>query len=92
MKEKMIGKSMIVGMNFYDKNDEFVERKQLWGEIVAVNENTIYIKQKDGEEFCIPNDPSAIEIADPGEYTLHSTGEVVKDPDYLSVWDITLPD
>ncbi len=92
MKEKMIGKSMIVGMTFYDKNDEFVERKQLWGEIVAIKKNTIFLKQKNGEEFCIPNDPSAIETAELGEYTLHSTGEVVKDPDYLSIWDITLPD
>ncbi len=90
--EKMIGKTILVGMTFYDKNDEFVEQKQSWGEIVSLNENTIFIKQKNGEEFSIPNDPSAIEPANPGGYRLRSTGEVVENPDYLSTWGITLSD
>lgn len=90
--EKLIGKTILVGMTFYDKNDEFVERKQSWGEIVAVNENTIFIKQKNEEEFSIPNDPSAIEPANPGTYRLHKTGEVVENPDYLSTWNVTLPE
>ena len=79
-------------MTFYDKNNEFTEQKQNWGEIVAVNENTVHIKKMNGEEFSIPNDLSAIEPAEPGEYKLRSTGEVVKNPDYLSTWIITRPD
>ena len=90
--EKLIGKTILVGMTFYNKDDEFVEQKQSWGEIVAVTENTIFIKQKDGEEFDIPNDPSAIEIANPGKYRLRSTGEVVENPDFLSTWNVTLPE
>ena len=90
--EKLIGKTILVGMTFYNKDDEFVEQKQSWGEIVAVTENTIFIKQQDGEEFDIPNDPSAIEPANPGEYRLRSTGEVVENPDFLSTWDVTLPE
>ena len=90
--ENLIGKIILVGMTFYDKNDKFVEQKQNWGEIVAVNENTVFIKQKDGEEFSIPNDPSAIESANPGEYKLRSTGEVVENPDFLSTWNVTLPE
>lgn len=92
MLEKLIGKIILVGMTFYDKNKEFTEQKQNWGEIVAVNENTVHIKKMNGEEFSIPNDPSAIEPAEPGEYKLRSTGEVVKNPDYLSTWIITRPD
>ena len=90
--EKLIGKTILVGMTFYNKDDEFVEQKQSWGEIVAVTENTIFIKQKDGEEFDIPNDPSAIETANPGKYRLRSTGEVVENPDFLSTWNVTLPE
>ena len=45
--ENLIGKTILVGMTFYNKDDEFVEQKQSWGEIVAVTENTIYIKKKD---------------------------------------------
>lgn len=89
--ENMIGKTILVGMTFYNKNDEFAGQKQSWGKIVAVTENTIYIKQSDGENFEIPNDPSAIEAAKPGEYRLKSTGEVVKKPDFLSTWNVTLP-
>ena len=90
--ENLIGKTILVGMTFYNKDDEFVEQKQSWGEIVAVTENTIHIKKKDGEEFDIPNDPSAIEPAKPGEYRLRTTGEVVENPDFLSTWNVTLQD
>ena len=90
--EKLIGKTILVGMTFYNENDELVERNQSWGEIVDIDENTIFIKQKNGEEFTIPNDLSAIEVANPGVYKLHSTGEKVENPDYISTWNITLPD
>ena len=90
--EKLIGKIILVGMTFYNKNDEFVKQTQNWGEIVAVSENTIFIKQKNGGEFSIPYDEPAIEIANPGEYKLHSTGEIVVNPDYISTWTVTLPE
>ncbi len=93
MDEKdLIGKVILVGMTYYHKNDEFIERKQFWGTIVSVGQNTIVIKQKNGEEFSIPNDERAIEKAKPGEYRLHSTGEVIVDPDFLSTWIVTLPE
>ena len=88
--ENLIGKTILVGITFYDKNGEFVEQSQRCGEIVSINESTIFIKQKDGEEFGIPNDPTAIETANPGEYRLRSTGEVVENPDFISTWNVTL--
>ena len=90
--ENLIGKTILVGMTYYNKNNEFVEQKQFWGTIISINENNIVIKQKNGEEFTIPNDKRAIEPANPGEYRLRSTGEVVKNPDFLSTWNVTLPD
>ncbi len=91
-KNDLIGKVILVGMTYYSKNNEFIERKQFWGNIVSVSQNTIHIRQKNGEEFSIPNDESAIERAKPGEYRLRSTGEVVVNPDFLSTWIITLPE
>lgn len=88
----LIGKVILVGMTFYNNADEFVEQKQLWGTIASISDSTIIIKQNDGGEFSIPNDISAIEKANPGEYRLHSTGEVVVNPDFLSTWTITLPE
>jgi hypothetical protein len=89
--EKLIGKIILVGMTYYNKNNEFVEQKQFWGTIISINGNNIVIKQKNGEEFTIPNDKRAIEPANPGEYRLRSTGEVVENPDFLSTWNVTLP-
>jgi hypothetical protein len=48
--------------------------------------------QVNGEEFSIPPDLSAIEIAAPGDYTLRSTNEVVRNPDYLASYSVTLPE
>ncbi len=86
------GKVILVGMTYYTKDDEFVEQKQFWGTVTYVYGNTIVIKQNNGEEFSIPNDKSAIEKAQPGEYKLRSTGEVVVNPDFLSTWTVNLPD
>lgn len=88
----LIGKTILVGMTFYNKNDEFVEQKQIFGEIVAFNQNTISIMPRNGEVFFIPNDKSAIDIAKPGKYRLISTGETIENPNYLSTWNITLSD
>ncbi|MBQ8002742.1 MAG: hypothetical protein IJ297_04805 [Clostridia bacterium] len=89
---ELLGKVILVGFTYYTADDEFVERKQFCGEVFKVLENTIWLRQKDGSEFSIPNDQEAIEDAPEGEYTLRSTGEVVVNPDYLSTWNITMTD
>ena len=91
-KKRLIGKTILVGMTYYNKSGELVERKQLWGTIISVYDNNIAIKQNNGEVFTIPNDKRAIERAKPGEYRLRSTGEVVENPDFLSKWNVTLPE
>lgn len=90
--KELIGKVILVGMTYYTKDDVFVEQKQFWGTITSVCGNTIFIEKGNGEEFSIPNDKTAIEKAKPGEYRLHSTGEVVVSPDFLSTWTVNLPD
>jgi hypothetical protein len=42
-----------------------------------------------GEEFNLPPDTRAIEIASAGEYRLRTTGEVVMDPDFTAMFSIT---
>jgi hypothetical protein len=39
-----------------------------------------------GEEMVLPPDTRAFRPAAPGEYRLRETGEVVKDPDFLTTW------
>jgi hypothetical protein len=43
----------------------------------------------DGVERDYPFDARTLQRAQPGEYRLRSTGEVVKDPDFLMTWTVT---
>ncbi len=89
-KDELIGKIVLVGFTYYRKNGEFAERKQFFGKVFEVLESTVWIRKNNGEEFSIPNDKNAIEIAPEGEYRLKTTGEVVVNPDYLSTWNVTM--
>ena len=82
-KDELMGKVILVGFTYYTKDGEFVERKQLFGKVFEVLESTIWIRRDNDDEFSIPNDKRAVEIAPEGEYSLKSTGEVVVNPDFF---------
>ncbi len=87
--EKYVGKHILVGLTYVDDAGEITEQRQLHGEITRVTEVYLFFERADGEgEFKIPMNPDALEPGE-GEYTLHSTGEVVKDPDFVSVWKLS---
>ncbi len=44
--------------------------------------------QRRDEQYNLPPDTRAIEIASPGEYRLRATGEVVVDPHYTAMFSI----
>lgn len=83
------GKVMLVGVTYYSRTNEFTEQKQFWGTVIRADENGVVIEQSSGETMCLPPDLSSVNRAHPGDYTLHSTGETVKNPDFLSTWNIT---
>lgn len=87
----IVGKTLLIGLTFYSAEDEIIERRQLWGTVTEANKFHIQVKQNNGEIFSLPSDLSAIEKAPLGEYRLHSTGEVVVNPDFLTTWSITEP-
>lgn len=90
--DELIGKVLLIGLSYYSHDGEFIEDKQLYGRVTESNESGITIMQAYGEEFSIPPDLSAIEKAALGDYTLRSTNEVVKNPDYLARYNVTLPE
>ena len=45
--------------------------------------------QRAGEQYNLPPDTRAIEIASAVEYRLRATGEVVADPDYTAMFSIS---
>jgi hypothetical protein len=90
----LLGKRVLVGLTFERPGGEAIEQIQLHGEVTQVHaDHGIGLRRPGtGELFWLPPDLSAFDEAEPGEYRLRSTGEVLVDPDLLSVWTITEPD
>ncbi len=82
----LLGKVLLVGITYEDADGNIKEQKQFWGTVTTADKSKILIEQKNGEIFSLPPDLSAIESAPEGEYRLHSTGEIVVNPDFLSTW------
>ena len=89
--DDLLGKVLLVGLTYYTHDNVFIEQRQYWGTVIKSNEDTICIRQKNGELFELPPDLSSTKPAPPGEYRLRSTGEVVVDPDFLSTWVVNRP-
>lgn len=90
--KNILGKIMLVGLSYFNKNNELLEQQQIFGTVIKADKQGVKIKKSNGDIFSLPPDLSSTTVAKPGEYTLHSTGEVVVDPDYLSVWKICQPE
>ncbi len=88
--QDLIGKTILVGLTYFTKHNEFIERKQYWGTVIEANEKHILIKKQDGEIASLPPDLRSTRLAPKGKYRLHSTGEIVVDPDFTSVWNVNV--
>lgn len=90
----MIGKSVIIGLTIHDRDDNEVDRVQLHGEILRINqEEGVVVKLlPSGVEYNMPAILSAYEEAPPGDYHFQSTGEVITDPDLMTSWVVYEPE
>ncbi len=83
---QIIGKRVLVGITYRDSDDNFVEQKQFYGEVIRVGEveGIVLRIPISGKEFKLPPDFRNFAEAAPGEYRLRSTGEVIVNPDYTT--------
>jgi hypothetical protein len=85
------GARLLVGITREHLSGE-VSQEQFTG-IAHVSDQQGYslvsILCSDGEVREYPFDARTLEKAQPGEYRLRSTGEIVKNPDYLMTWIVT---
>jgi hypothetical protein len=87
----MVGKRLLAGITYLDDAGEVVDRLQFAGTVLAVEPLVAIDRAGDDEPFTLPPDPDAYDPAGPGECRLHTTGEVVVDPDFLTTWTVQAP-
>lgn len=84
----LVGKTILVGVTFTNGAGEITCRRQWWGVITGADaEYGISVDLRNSSDPCVlPPELRAIQPAEPGEYRLRETGEVVVDPDFLTTW------
>lgn len=91
--DSYIGKYVLLGLNYIDTSNTVVDRRQLHGYIVrASDEAGVVVRLEGGEEVVLPPVFEALHPAEPGEYYLKDTEEVVIDPDFTAVWTFPAED
>ena len=85
----LLNKKILVGVTYYTQDEVLIEQKQFWGTVISSDEKGIVIKLPNGDITSLPPDLRSTTFARPGEYRLRSTSEIVVDPDFLSVWNVT---
>lgn len=86
--EELIGKHILIGITRLDHLGNEIERIQCHGYFESMDD-VAHIRLIDtNEDFTLPPDLSSFQKAQPGEYRLRTTGEVVINPDYLCVWTV----
>jgi hypothetical protein len=90
---ELVGTHVLVGLTHLDHNDNVLRKEQFHGTVIraSVDEGVILVAA-DGQQHRIPLDSEAFRPADPGEYRLRSTGEVVVDPAWLATWIVRPPE
>ena len=90
-REQLEGKTILVGLTYYDEQGEVLEQTQFHGEILEAHEsNGVRIHdQRAQSERTMPPRLDAIFPAPPGTYREYSTQESVENPDFIAMWHIT---
>jgi len=90
-----VGKYVLITLTYYDEDGEVVAQPQVHGIIVSADRARGFAVALqgvwEGETFWLPPDVRGFSPARRGEYRLHSTSEIIYDPDLISTWEITRP-
>jgi hypothetical protein len=89
-----VGKYILVGVTYLDSFGRELERLQMHGVVEAVAADGMHIALRglhQGETWIMPPTLESVVEAEPGTYTLNSTGELIDDPDLISTWRVTKP-
>jgi hypothetical protein len=87
--DNYIGKVILIGITFVDKQNNLIEQYQTHGIIKMIDENGMMkIERSNLPVFTLPFDTSAISEAREGLYRESSSGAEINNPDYLTSWTV----
>jgi len=89
--EDMLGKRLLVGIKYVDNHGRVVSQVGFCGHVVTVDPLVSIEHGSPEQPFTLPPETDAYDVAGPGEYRLHASGEVVIDPDFLTTWTVHAP-
>jgi hypothetical protein len=90
----LIGLYTLVGLTYLDSDGNETGRVQMHGIVESASTEGISIALKgtnDGTSWNMPPFLGAFRKANPGSYSLRSTGETIENPDLLCTWAIHSP-
>jgi hypothetical protein len=82
---ELVGKTVLVGVTYLDAQENVIEQRQWHGRIRSIGK-LIEVQVHESNE--IRTLPPMLQIAEPGEYHLASTGEVVSHPHFVTTWEV----
>jgi hypothetical protein len=87
---RFLGKSLLVGITRCDMSGNPVSQEQFHGTIKRISrqEGLVLLLAGTDTERSLPPEVSLLETANPGEYRLRTTGEVVMNPDFTATWSV----
>ena len=92
----LVGKYILIGITRRDERDAELGLEQVHGRITFADAKAGLSVQlegsRSGEAYRLPPDLRSLKPAPPGEYRLRSTGEVVRDPDFIATWIVVQAD
>ena len=88
----MVGQRLLVGITYLDAAGRATATQQFCGRVLEVGDGVVVVERPgEDEPAVLPADAAAYRPAEPGQYTLSTTGETIVDPDFLSTWRVAAP-
>ncbi|MCP3980387.1 MAG: hypothetical protein GY716_13880 [bacterium] len=90
----LIGKVVLVGIALHRADGVFIRQAQVHGVVKqAAPETGVVIEDASTKQsFFLPPAFDQIHVAPPGVYRLKETEEEIVNPDFLTQWDVRLPE
>lgn len=100
VKERLVGRILVVELQHYDAKGEFLRHEHVWGQVAtADDQNGIRMivggRNHNGKLFILPSHKDVFDsFTKPreGVFRLRSTGEEVESPNWFTTWMVTHPD